>query len=69
MNTYIREQIFEELDCDIEFEAGSGYIRYADYGAKLKVIIEITEMIQEGLIGCDFNYDDDMLNGGWFYRK
>lgn len=70
MSTYIRSQILEEIDCDIEFEAGSGYIRYSDYGSKMTVILEITRMITEGIIGVDFNAEDlPIVEGGWFYRK
>lgn len=63
----IREQILEELDCDIEFESGAGYITYNDYGLRMDVVIEVMKMIQEGIIGCDFNQQS--LRGGWFYRK
>lgn len=66
----IREQILEELDCDIEFDAGSGYIRYADYGNKAAVIFEIVNMMTEGIIGVDFNAEDlPVREGAWFYRK
>ena len=63
----IKTQILEELDCDIEFEAGSGFIEYADYGPKTKVILALHEMIREGVIGVDFNLAFD--DGAWFYRK
>ena len=63
----IREQILEELDCDIEFEKGSGYIEYLNYGHRIDVIIEIAKMISEGLISADENIQS--LKGGWFYRK
>lgn len=63
----IREDILEELDCDIEFEAGAGYIRYNDYGNRMTVQIEIMKMIEEGIIGFDVH--QQTVKGGWFYRK
>jgi hypothetical protein len=63
----IREDILDELDCDIEFEAGAGYITYTDYGNRMTVQVEIMKMIEEGIIG--FDVQQQTLKGGWFYRK
>tara|TARA_R110000751_G_scaffold16460_2_gene52016 strand:- start:397 stop:612 length:216 start_codon:yes stop_codon:yes gene_type:complete len=68
MSEKIKTEILEELDCDTEFEAGSGYIEYADYGPITKVILTIYEMICDGVIGADFDYIHDGNDGAWFYR-
>ena len=68
MSVKIKTQILEELDCDIEFEAGSGYIRYADYGPITEVILTIHDMIREGVIGVDYNIFHANV-GAWMYRK